>query len=166
MKTIMMGEYIEGYLAFEQRKKEIEEEMAKDPAIVELKAKLKAVTHEIEQKESKYKVGIQLCDAEMSARKEILIDMWGDSSDKTFKCAVGSATMRITRSLKIDNTEKLINILEKIGKLAKSIRSWDLAYLRKLADAGLFNELEVTHYDEKRSIMIRGAKEGEEKDEE
>jgi len=166
MKTEIKEEYIEGYLAFEQRKKEIEEEMAKDPAIVELKAKLKAVTHEIEQKESKYKVGIQLCDTEMSARKEILIDMWEDISNKTFKCAVGSATMRITRSLKIDNTEKLINILEKIGKRAKSIRSWDLTYLRKFADAGLFDELEITHYDEKRSVIIKGAKEGEEKDEE
>jgi len=165
MKAEMKEEYIEGYLAFEQRKKEIEEEMAKDPAIVELKAKLKAVTHEIEQKESEYQGSIQLCNVSMLSRKEGLMDLW-DIEGKTFKCAVGSATIRITRSLKIDNTEKLISILEKIGKLTKCIKSWDLTYLRKLADAGLFDDEEITHYDEKKNVIISGVKDGEGKDEE
>jgi len=166
MKAEMKEEYIKGYLAFEQRKKEIEVEMIKDPAIVKLKAKLKSITIELGQKEGEYLEGIQLCNAEMVARKERLIDLWGDIGDKTFKCAVGSATIRTTRSLKIDNTEGLIGILEKIGKLIKCIKSWDLTYLRKLADAGLFDEGEITHYDEKKNITIRGAKEGEGKDEE
>jgi len=160
MKAEMKEGYIEGYLAFEQKRKDIVEEMAKDPIIAEVKAKLRDITLELEQKESEYLESIRLCDVSMLARKEGLIDIWGDISNKTFKCAVGRATMRITRSLKIDNTEKLISILEKIGKLTKSIKSWDLTYLRKLADAGLFDEEKITHYDEKRSIIINGAKEG------
>jgi len=158
MKVEMKEEYIEGYLAFEQKKKEIEEEMAKDVVISVLKSQMEDIHKKLEFEESEYLEGIQLCDAAMSARKERLIDLWGDMSNKTFKCAVGRATMRITRSLKIDNTEGLITILEKTGKLAKCIKSWDLSYLRKLADAGLFDEEKITHYDEKRSIMISGTK--------
>ena len=92
-----------------------------------------------------------------------LVEHW-DIEDKTFKCNAGSATLRTTRSLKIDNKEKLISILQQIGKLAQTITGWDLTYLRKLADAGLFDVdvggTNIMHYDEKKNVIIRDVKNG------
>lgn len=96
-----------------------------------------------------------------------LKEKW-DIDGKSFKCSAGSATMRTTRALKIDNKEMLISILQHIGKLTQCIKGWDLTYLRKLADAGLFDVEHnlVAHYDEKRNVIISAAKKGSGRNEE
>ena len=162
-------ERITKYLNLENEKKGIEKEMDEDKTILDLQRKADKIALKLQINKKEYKEEIANLDLAMCDLKDQLDVNW-DLDNKTFKCVVGSATMRITRSLKIDNTEELINILEKIGKLTKCIKSWDLTYLRKLADAGLFDgekmEEKITHYDEKRSIIIRGTKEGEAEDEE
>lgn len=103
---------------------------------------------------------------EEAKRKQDVITMalkekW-DIEGKTFKCGVGNATIRMTRSLKIDNKVRLIDTLLRIGKLIQSIKGWDLTYLRKLADAGLFDvdvgETNIIHYDEKENVVISAIK--------
>jgi F0F1-type ATP synthase alpha subunit len=168
-----MGDWKEvnviSYLELEEEKIETEKEMANSPAIVELKEKLNAIKGEINLREFGYVSNIRNCERAMRSIKEELIKDW-DIKDKSFKCAEGDITIRTTRSLKVDNKETLIGILQQIGKLTQSIKGWDLTYLRKLADAGLFDvdkeEMNIMHYEEKKNVVINAAKKESDSDEE
>lgn len=103
---------------------------------------------------------------EEAKRKQDVITMelkekW-DIDGKTFKSDMGIATLRTTRSLEVDNKEMLISILQKIGKLTQCIKTWDLTYLRKLADVGMFKidvgGANIVYYDERKNVIISGIK--------
>ena len=152
-------------ITLEIQRKEILDKDVKDVQLVKLRRRAEVLMDEIRVCESVYCKQLDEVDSKIQSMHNQLITKW-DIMDKTFMCKAGIATIRTTRSLKIDSKEMLINILEKIGKLTKCIKSWGLTYLRKLADAGLFDDEKITHYDEKRSVIISGVKDGEGKDEE
>ena len=135
------------------------DEMGANQSLLKLRAHLSKlqleladVQQQILSQEGEYSKDIAVCNKQMLAIKEELANSW-DIDIKVFDCDAGSATIRTTRSLKIDNKEGLISILHKIGKLTTSIKSWDLTLLRKLTDADLLDK-EVVHYDEKRNVII------------
>lgn len=148
---------IEAYHSLEREKERVEYNMVNNLTLSKFRLEIKDIESEIEIKEGPYKVVIVELNAQMQKIREDLIERW-DSEDKSFKCGAGSATIRTTRALKIDNKEMLISILQHIGKLTQCIKGWDLTYLRKLADAGLFDadvgETNIVHYDEKKNVVI------------
>ena len=145
-------EAIVQYRNLELKKQLVEGAMGKDLSISKLRTEIKEGEQQLEGEEMIYKADISACDAKMLAIKEELVTRW-DTDAKSFNCDAGSVTMRTTRSLKIDNKEELINILQVIGKLTLSIKSWDLTLLRKLVDAELLDET-VAHFVEKRNVVI------------
>jgi hypothetical protein len=151
------------YLALKHEKRLVEEEMRSDPSFLQLKKEIEKLEDQQEIQISGYKRELVDYDSQMQSIRDELVEDWNIDT-KTFKCDVGSATLRTTRSLKIDNEEKIISILQQIGKLTQSIIGCDLTHLRKLADAGLFDVDEggtnIIHYDEKRNVIIRDVKNG------
>ena len=149
-------ERIETYRTIEQEKELVKEKMDKDPSLSKLQVQLEDIKHHINVEERGYKEDIETYDKRLQVIKEDLVARW-DTSDKSFKCDTGSATIRTTRSLKVDNEVRLIDILQRLGTLWSCIKTWDLTYLRKLADADLLDEY-VVHYDEKKNVVISAAK--------
>jgi len=145
-------ENITDYLSFEHEKRSMEERMANDPIIKELELRIQGIEREVGKQRSSYIEQIRNYEKQMLAQKMVLMARW-DSLDKSFKCAVGNATIRTTRSLKIRNKEELIPILQKMDKLADCITGWDISYLRKLVDVGLIKPT-IANYEEKQSIII------------
>lgn len=150
------------YLELEEEKRAAEKEMANNPAIADLKKKSNKIKEEINIREFGYRANIHNCVSAMQSIKEKMAKEW-DTEDKSVRYATGSATIRTTRSIKVDNKELLIGILQHFGKLAQCIKTWDLTYLRKLVDAGLFEGADVTHYEEKKNVAISGVKNGGER---
>jgi hypothetical protein len=150
------------YLFAKHEKISLEGEMRNNPLYLRLNNEIEKLEEELEEYTSQYKEKLISCDTQIRNAQDELLKNW-DIEDKSFKCYEGSATIRTTRSLKIDNKEMLISILQHIGKLTQCIEGWDLTYLRKLADAGLFDAEHnlVTHYDEKRNVIISAAKKGD-----
>ena len=81
-----------------------------------------------------------------------LINNWS-TKDKTFKCPAGTATLRTTRSLQVKDKGKLIEFLTTLKKLPEFIKSFEIAKLRKIKDAGLLED-EIVTYDELRTVSI------------
>lgn len=81
-----------------------------------------------------------------------LVNNWS-TKDKTFKCPAGTATLRTTRSLQVKDKGKLIEFLSTLKKLPEFIKSFEIAKLRKIKDAGLLED-EIVTYGELRTVVI------------
>ena len=84
-----------------------------------------------------------------------LIDHW-DIDEKTYKCDAGSATMRASKILRINDNSSLLALLFKIERLGKAIKLLDGAYLRKLKDADMIPDA-MAVYDSKITVVITEA---------
>jgi hypothetical protein len=139
----------------------VEEAMTKNTSLSKLRLQIEEAQQQLAELEQDYREDIRNCDWEMQKIKDDLIERW-DIEEKSFECAEGGIKIRTTRSLKIDNKERLISTLQQIGKLTQCIKGWDLTYLRKLADVSLLDvdkgEMNIVHYDEKRNVVISAAK--------
>ena len=97
-----------------------------------------------------------------------LLEHW-DTEDKTFKCDVGTATVRTTKSLIVTDNFGLIDRLTEIlgsgVRACECIRTFELSTIRKYMDADLFAE-HIAHYDEKRNVIIRDMKNGKDSENE
>lgn len=136
-------------------KKEIQKllnDRAKNENLVRLHAQKAELEKEIRMWELPYEQQLDDFGSQNQIWREKLIKEW-DIEDKTFKCDAGSATIRTTKSLKIKDKKGLINLLQKIDKLAETIKTWDLTYLRKLADVKLIEE-DIVEYEEKQNVVI------------
>jgi hypothetical protein len=159
-------EVIAEYISYQKGLTYVKRERSEDPILKELQEEKEILRRKTNEAYKPYEVEIAGYLQHIEELQQKLLTCW-DTSDKTFKCKVGSATIRTTRSLKVDDKETLISTLQRIGKLTQCITGWDLAYLRKLADAGMFDvdwgEPTSVHYDEKMSVVIRGVKNEEKK---
>jgi ASC-1-like (ASCH) protein len=152
-------EIIGDYLAIEREKKLMQEEMAKDPAISKFKSGIEDIERQLQVHERIYTEKIHNYETQMQYLKEELVERW-DSDDKSFKCEAGSVTMKTTQSLNIKDKKGLISKLQQLDKLTECIKGWDIRYLRKLVNVGLFDD-SIVSYDEKRNVVIAGTKSGE-----
>ena len=110
------------------------------------------LNRKIDQASVGYQMAIEGAKQGQVDLKAKLLSVWG-TGDKTFKCPVGTATLRATRSLQVKDKGKLIEFLTTLRKLPEFIKSFEIAKLRKIKDAGLLED-EVAAYDEKRSVTI------------
>lgn len=113
---------------------------------------------ERKQLEENYLKNIRAAQEQQAGIKLELAEKW-DIEEKSFECASGTATLRTTKSLKIQNKEKLIDFLVLNKKLVDFIKSFEITKLRKIKDADLLGD-EIASYDEKKSVAIKIA-EGE-----
>jgi hypothetical protein len=86
-----------------------------------------------------------------------LLDHW-DTDGKSFKCDMGSATIRINKTLIIKSENELINHLERFDLLPQYIKSFDMSKLRKLKDAHIIGD-DALYYKKNTIVAIKEAKE-------
>ena len=96
---------------------------------------------------------IEAAQQQQAGIKAELVDTWGETEEKTFECDAGTATLRTTKSLNIRSKEKLIAFLELNKKLTDFIKSFEIAKLRKIKDAGMIED-EIATWDIKRNVAI------------
>lgn len=128
-------------------------EMNTDPELNQLLEQRKKLNEMIEVGGGIYTKYIDEMREQQTNIKAELISNW-DTEEKTFKCDVGTATLRITRSLHIYNKEKLIEFLTTLKKLPDFIKTFEIAKLRKIKDAGLLED-SIANWDESKSIVIK-----------
>lgn len=129
-------------------------DMDTDPKIRIITKAIDELNNTLEERKANYieKI-IPLQEKQISIKADI-VDLWCASEGKTFKCDVGSATIKTTRSLCIKSTEKLIDFLISIKKLPEFIKSFEIAKLRKIKEAGLLGN-DIATWDEKQSVSIK-----------
>jgi len=107
---------------------------------------------EVAERSSAY--GIAKIEAKQNGLKEQIRTAWEDPAKKTYKSALGTVTLRTTKSLIVDSAKAVIEFLLKNDKCEEGIAKFNLPELRKFADADLLNK-GATHYEEKQSISIK-----------
>ena len=152
--------HLERYLSLEREKRLMDVEMATDPAISKLHSEIETSKELLNSFESGYKTKIHDYEIKMEDLKERIKQNW-DIEDKTFKCPVGNATLKTTKSLIVISKSGLIQrltaILEDATKACDCIRTFDLSIIRKYMDADLIDE-KIAHYTKKQSVIITEAK--------
>ena len=101
-----------------------------------------------------YAKNIETAQQQQKGIKAELVNSWGDTEDKTFKCDAGTATLRRDRSLKVLSKTKLVEFLATLNKLPDFIKTFDVTKLRKIKDAGLLGD-EIASYEENPSVVIK-----------
>lgn len=105
------------------------------------------------EKGKQYILNIDAAQQQQAGIKLELAEKW-DIEDKTFECAIGTATLRTTKSLHIRSKAKLVAFLELNKKLTEFIKSFEITKLRKIKDAGILED-EIATWDEEKNVAIK-----------
>lgn len=126
--------------------------MSTDPEINALAQERAVLDRKIDWATTGYRDIIEKAKHQQADIRATLVDNW-DIEDKTFKCPAGTATLRTTRSLQVKDKGKLIDFLTTLKKLPEFIKSFEIAKLRKIKDAGLLED-EIVSYNELKTVSI------------
>ena len=146
---------ITDYVKLEKERAALEQARAEDQEIRNVELTRRKVEDALRTLEQPYSDKLLDITQGIEKIKEELIEGW-DSTDKTYKCDAGTATLKITKALKIADKEKLISTLLNIEKLPEAVRSWNLPYLRKLKEADIIEDA-VAYFEEYQNVVIEGA---------
>jgi len=153
---------IKKYLTLKLLKESIEKERVNDSDLLDLKTKRRDIEQQMHVQEGGYGIRIENVNAQMQTIKDKLMKDW-DIEGKKYKCDLGSATLRTTKSLIITDNwaliDRLAEILDDKRKAFDCIRTFDQAAIRKYMDVNLIPG-HIAHYDEKRNIVISTVKNG------
>lgn len=129
-------------------------EIETDPDLIKLMKEQAKLNDMIALAKGIYAKNIEAAQQQQAGIKLELVESWGDTEDKTFKCDAGTATLRTNRSLNIKSKEKLVNFLATLNKLPDFIKTFEISKLRKIKDAGLLDD-EIASYEENPSVAIK-----------
>jgi hypothetical protein len=146
-------ERITEYARLEARKHAWKKNVGDTTFLKNLRGELENARIKLDEAEKPYNEKIDAIAQQQAGIKLELIDRWY-GEEKTFECTAGTATLRTTKSLKIQNKQKLIDFLVLNKKLVDFIKTFEIAKLRKIKDAGFLGD-EVVSYDETKSIAIK-----------
>lgn len=150
------SEKIADYCALSGLIQRYQDEITNDVKIQKLQKEQYRIIEEIEKLCNDRMQTIAEMKREQHMIKDELLEHW-DSDNKTFKCDIGSATVRTTHTLTIKNRAGMLDTLMHIGKLSEAVQSFNIHYLKELKNVGMipdqFAELEATH-----TIAITGVK--------
>jgi len=150
-------ELINDYIELEKERATLEQARAEDQEIQNVELAMKKVADALSRLEQPYSDKLLSITRAIDGIHEVLIDEW-DITEKTYICPAGSATVRTTKSLKVQDKIGLIRTLLGIEKLPEAIRSWNLSYLRKLKDVALISDM-VAIYEEHQNVVIKRVQE-------
>lgn len=84
-----------------------------------------------------------------------LQDHW-DVDGKTYKCDMGSVSLRTKKTVHVSDQSALLIWLFKLERLESAIRTLDTTYLKKLKDADMIPDA-MAVYDSKTTVVITEA---------
>lgn len=147
-------ELIVDYLELQRERAILEQERAEDQELKNVESTMTKVADALSTLEQPYKDKIDTLTTDIEKIRGIFKENW-DIPDNTFKCKIGTATKRTTKSLRISDKPQLIQVLLNLNKLSECIRTWNLSYLRNLKDVGLIEDM-IASYDEHPNVVIKG----------
>ena len=148
------------YIGLETEIKDIEHQKEIDANLIIVKDYITKLTEKQSKIEGIYNHRLQ----PLLIRKEELLTGFKNLYDGTKKKQFGLLMLsyRITKSLKVLDPTGVVETLQKIGKVEEGVKSFDLIFLRKLADANVFSE-DVINFDEKVNVKVVEVKKVNEK---
>jgi len=152
-KEEKMTERTVEYAELEQKKADTEYLLSQDKALRELAKKRDAIISQIKALE---KEPLHTLASVSQRQAEIRLDLaetWGTYEGKTFECDAGTVTLRETRSFNIKSKKKLVEFLATLGKLPDFVKTFEIAKLRKVKEAGLLDD-EIASWDEHKNVVI------------
>lgn len=155
-------ELIAKYAILTKQQAIVADVMDTDPGIRDCRTRHKTISDNLKFLLAPYEAKTSELKRGQDEIKEELKTIW-NSEEKTFKCAVGTATLRTTKSLVITDKANMIQRLSEIltGHFIEAcvyIKTFDLTRTRKLKDAGLIDD-KIAHYEEKQNVVIKVAEE-------
>lgn len=85
--------------------------------------------------------------------RAIIAEQW-DLPTKTYRSSVGTATLRVTKSLIVKSKTKIVDFLVKNGIVEGGVSKFDLRFLRRFKDDGLLPD-DAAQFEERRSVTIK-----------
>ena len=139
------------YLDLETKIKGIEHQKEIDTNIIIIKDYITKLTEKQAKIEDVYNQRLQ----PLLTRKEELLTGFKNLYDGTKKKQFGLLMLlyRITKSLKILDPTGIVETLQKINKVKEGVKSFDIMFLRKLADADVLPEA-VAKFEEKVNVKV------------
>ena len=152
-KEQKMTERTEEYAKLEQEKADIEHLLFYDKMLRELTDTRDAISKEIAALEKEPLHNLALVSQRQAEIRLELAETWGAYEGKTFKCDAGTVTLRETRSFDIRSKKKLVEFLAKLDKVSEFIKTFEIAKLRKVKEAGLLDD-DIARWDEHKNVTI------------
>ena len=152
-KEEVMTEKTVEYAELEQKKVDAKFLLSRDKTLVDLAKKRDAVNLEIEAREKQPLNTLALVSQRQAAIRMELAEGWGTYEGKTFVCDAGTVTLRETRSFNIRSKKKLVEFLAKLDKVSDYIKTFEIAKLRKVKEAGLLDD-DIARWDEHVNTVI------------
>lgn len=146
---------IDEYMAIAEDIKCVEDELEHDPDVLQYRAEIERAKEDLEEAEKGYREYIA---SKKSRADELMAEIkegW-DTEENQFDIVgqdIYHLSRRTTKSLKIDDTSALCNILSANNKLAEGVKGFNVTFIRGLKDAGIVPD-EVAHYEEKVNVKI------------
>ena len=137
-------------------KTNINRELETDAEINKLKIEYEDLSDAIATLQYPFQKRIEAIEEQQANIKSELVKRW-DIPEKTYECDTGIATLRTTKSLRINNKSKLVEFLILNKKLVDFIKSFEISKLRKIKDAGMLGE-EIASWDENKNVVIKEKK--------
>ena len=151
-------ELITEYALITKENKSILQEMADSHELQILREQRTEIIQKIDLLEQSYNVRQGNIDDRIRRVKDALVASW-DIDEKTYKCNIGTATLRTTKSLIIKDKIQLMQRLSKVltrhfAEACEYIKTFDLAKIRKIKEINLLDDAIVT-WEEKKSVVIK-----------
>ena len=131
--------------------------LAEDDRIEKLRTLIALANGDIHRLSKDQETTIAEAIEEQKMIKMELLDHW-DIDGKTYKCDMGSATLRTIKTLEINDQHSLLIWLFKLERLESAIRTLDTVYLKKLKDADIIPDA-LAYYEETTNVAIAETKE-------
>ena len=152
-KEEKMTERTVEYAELEQEKVDIEFLLHHDKTLMELAKKRDAINKQMEALEKGPLRNLALVSQRQAAIRLELAEMWGTYEGKIFECDAGTVTLRVTKSFNIRSKKKLVDFLAALGKLPDFVKTFEIAKLRKIKEAGLLDD-DIARWDEHKNTVI------------
>lgn len=143
------------YIDLEVKIKDIEHQKKTDTNLIIVKDYMQKLTEKQSKIEDVYNQRLQPL---ISRREELLTgfkNLYGGTKKKQFGLLMLS--YRITKSLKVLDPKGIVETLQKINKVKEGVKSFDIMFLRKLADADVLPE-DVAKFEENVNVRVEEAK--------
>ena len=143
------------YLELDTKVREIEKQKNTDTNLIIIKDYITNLTEKQSKIEDVYNQRLQPL---ISRREELLTEfknLYGGTKKKQFGLLMLS--YRITKSLKVLDPKGIVETLQKINKVKEGVKSFDIMFLRKLADADVLPE-DVAKFEENVNVRVEEAK--------
>lgn len=155
-----IDELMEEYRSLEAEIKEQQQLMDTNLDIQNLKSNIKTyesdvakLQHELEAREKPYLTVSNNAVERQNKIRTTIAEEWTFPT-KTYRSGIGTASLRVTKSLIVKSKAKIVDFLVNNGIVDAGVSKFDIMFLRKFKDDGLIED-DAVQYEERKSVTIK-----------